>query len=398
MPIGRAPLTLVLVLATLLCACPSTPETPEPANGEPDRPAPRDIGTEPEDPGTAKAVYVGEDFSVYAPDTEGTSFEDLKIFFGGDRPPKRALKKLLDTHDFTTWAYRPEVADGVQLTREAVEEFARCDYASWEETSLVVTVLSTMVTRDPAAVVRADCLTTLGWFQNWIHDDALRLDPPIKTTEDLVMKARKALRSLKADAKASSDPKKAKIIFGAVTVLGSHPWYEAGSNRPAIIRSSLARPRRVLRRLMSSDMTARRSNADIDKALDTALIRVNDQVVIMTLMAGLADTTAYVRAGAAKALAEAGDPRAVGPIISAIDRETRDSVIQELVRALGKNALGDTRRDAIPALADLLIHTDVTVRQAAARELERLTGEGLEVDPAAWLRWWKTHAKEYGRR
>ena len=68
------------------------------------------------------------------------------------------------------------------------------------------------------------------------------------------------------------------------------------------------------------------------------------------------------------------------------------------MRALEKNALGDTRRDAIPALADLLIHTDVTVRQAAARELERLTGEGLEVDPAAWLRWWKTHAKEYGRR
>jgi HEAT repeat protein len=150
--------------------------------------------------------------------------------------------------------------------------------------------------------------------------------------------------------------------------------------------------------LTEPDLTVRRGNAQIRDTLDRALLRVSDEVVVLTMMAALADRTGYVRTSAAKALTRSRDARAVGPLILALESEPTDFVRLELVRALGASAVGDARRRAIPALADSLIDLDTSVRQAAAREMERLTGAGIGVDPSAWLRWWKEHGKEYGRR
>ncbi|MEN8149564.1 MAG: hypothetical protein ABFS86_07055 [Planctomycetota bacterium] len=397
MPTGRAALVLTIALAALLCACPSTSKKPDSSNAGSNGTASPDTDTEPDDGTEAVVVYENDDLRIYAPDT-GSFFEDLEIFLGGERSPSIALRKIVATHDLSSWTYRPEVPDAVEITRDAVEELRDSDYDSWEETSLIVQVVSMMAVRDPASVVRTDCLSTLDWFRTRVREEVIRLDPPLETTEQDVTSAFEALDAAKGDRRAAADPKKAKILLHAVGVLGSHRWDEVDSDRPAHWRSSLSGPRHVVRRLGRRDVTAHRANPEIAGAVDAALIRVTDQIIIMTMIGALADRTAYVRAAAAKTLAEARDPRAVSPIILSIDTEPRDFVIQDLVRALGRCALGEKRREAVPALAGLLVHTDVTVRQAAAREMERLTGAGLDVDPAAWLRWWKDNAKDYGQR
>jgi len=391
-------LLATVVLAVMLGGCPSTPDKPDP------EPQPNGV-TEPANPPPAgngeatPAKSTGPDsFTVYAPSWGGTFFQDLFIFFGGERPPGRALQKIRDTHNLSDWTYKIGVEDAVETTREGVQELARSDYKSWDETALVISLLSTLAIRDPASVVRTDSIATLTWFRNWIHEDTIRMGRGVPTTEDEVLNALKVLDDMRKDKTVEGNPQKTMVLIDAISILGSHPWDELVSDRPAIIKYRLARPRGVIGRLTRPDLTARRGNAQIRDTLDRALLRVSDEVVILTMMAAMSDPTAYVRASGAKALFLARDPRAVGPLIATLGTERRDFVRLELVKALGACASGDRRKLAVPALADTLIDTDVSVQQAAASELERLVGAGLGPNVSAWLRWWKVHAKEYGRR
>jgi len=396
-------LLLTVVLSATLCGCPSTPDQPEPdpkngtgpANTKGGGTGTSATGGAEETPAESKSP---DGFSVYSPEWSGTFFQDMFIFFGGERPPGRALQKIRETHDLTDWTYRAGVEDAIETTREGVQELARSDYHSWDETALVISLLSTMAVRDPAALVRSDTLSTLNWFRRWIHEDTIRMGKGVVTTEDDVIEALKALDRLQNDPAATTDPRRVMAMIDAISILGSHPWDELTSERPAIIKTTLSRPRGVIGRLTRPDLTARRGIPEIRDTLDRALLRVADEVIILTMMAAMADRTAYVRASAAKTLFLARDPRAVGPIVSTLGVETRDFVRLELVKALGASALGTARKRAIPALADVLMDTDISVRQAAASELERLTGAGIGSDVSAWHRWWKKHEKEYGRR
>jgi HEAT repeat protein len=83
------------------------------------------------------------------------------------------------------------------------------------------------------------------------------------------------------------------------------------------------------------------------------------------------------RAQAAVALGEIGDPRAVKPLVEAIDRQSRDREVQEANRHVA-DALGALRaREAVPALKELVGSPDGFVQVAAVDALGRIG------DPAA---------------
>lgn len=242
----RGPLVLLLlIVATMLAACNGKEKAPEEKPKEPPKEAPPTKGAPPgnTDPNAGKSGL--DTLTLYTPEGTEGFFQDLLVFFGAERPPSRALAKIRDTHNLRDWTYRIEVPDAVETTREAVLELTESDYDSWEETALVIAVLSTMATRDASSLVRADCITSLTWFRGWIHDDAVRMGRGVATTEEDVIKALRALDKLKTDPKAGTDPFRTLLILDSVSVLGSHPWDELASERPSVIRTTLSRPRGV---------------------------------------------------------------------------------------------------------------------------------------------------------
>jgi HEAT repeat protein len=117
---------------------------------------------------------------------------------------------------------------------------------------------------------------------------------------------------------------------------------------------------------------------------------VTDQAILLTEVVALADPVPFVRDQAAKALTAAADPKTVGSLVWALEREEQANVKLSLIGAIGEIASADSQASnrVMPALAQALKDSDSSVRSAAARELDRVTGLALGTDPTIWLRWW----------
>ena len=87
------------------------------------------------------------------------------------------------------------------------------------------------------------------------------------------------------------------------------------------------------------------------------------------LVKTLGDESYIVRAGAAMALGDLGDKRAVEPLLAALNKSDSDSVRTGAVVALG--ALGD-RRAIEPLEAMLKAEKNENVRQQIEQALQRL--------------------------
>lgn len=122
----------------------------------------------------------------------------------------------------------------------------------------------------------------------------------------------------------------------------------------------------------------------------------------------LSDDAMVVRSGAADALGDLGDPKAVKPLIDALNREDNFYkgrslwVRRHIVDALGKIE----SRSAVATLIQTLDDQDSSVSVAAVTSLERVTKVSFRV-PAAnqtewlartapkWKSWWEENKKDY---
>jgi len=381
---------LFLLISLLVAAGPAGCQSPPDDGGS--------GGIPPAENGERPAEATGREFEFYGPGEFVEVLQEAFIFFGGDRPPSRAIQAIREVHDLRDWSLRRDVPDAVGKCREAVRDLTRSDYKTWHETAVAVVVLSEMSIRHPSALIRHECVDALEWFDGWIHPDAEKMGPGVETTEADVGKALRALDRLAASEKPPADPAERIVCVEAVTVLGSHVWDDGVAKEPAVIRTRLSRPRGILVRLIRPDLQRRRADEAVSDTLDRAILRLADTVIRLSQMAALGDRTAHVRARAAKAVARCGDARATAPLAWSLEAETRADVKRELAAALGEVAGSERAGEAVPALGAALSHSSPSVRSAAARALAKVTGEDPGPDTSDWQRWWTEHSGEYGKR
>jgi hypothetical protein len=304
---------------------------------------------------------------------------------------------ISETHDPKTWTYRADAPDGARRTVEALRDLRDSDYVGWDDPAIVIAILSTMTVRDPSALVRSECIETLRWFEEWVRPEVSRLGRAVRTTDEDVIRALRALDQLDKDPGPDLDASAKLVCIDAVSILGSHPWDTFRGTDPVLVRTSLSRPRGVIRRLTARDLDAFRRDPEIRDSLDRALIRVAGETLFMTQVAALADPVEHVRATAAKALRYASDPRVVRLLSHVLAVEDTLTVRLAVISSLEDLVVRypQTRLEAVPALAAVLSRSEGSVRRAAARALSGILEKGPADDPAWWQRWWRDHAQEY---
>lgn len=135
---------------------------------------------------------------------------------------------------------------------------------------------------------------------------------------------------------------------------------------------------------------------------------INDAGSFDAMVKALKDEAMVVRSAAADALGALGDPRAVKPLVDALDREDNFYrgrslwVRRHIVDALGKIE----SRAAVAVFIDKLDDADTGVALSAINGLERVTKVSFRV-PAAnqeewrvrtapkWKSWWAENKKDY---
>jgi hypothetical protein len=402
--LGRTLAALAVVTALLVPGCLGTPtagdgtgpEAVPPEAGQPDEAAagaPGKAGGEA--PGEAGDDAMTEAF-VAIGGAGDDLFREVSIFFGADRRPGYALRAIRDVHDLKDWSYRLDVPRAVENCREALADLMVSDYSDWDETGMTVVVVSTLAQRDASALVRNDCVRVLAWFRNWIAPLAAAIPPGPEPDQNAVLGALRAFESILKKEAPFEDPADRTVFVDGVAVLGSYPWAELALPDARLARNRVAQPRGVVRALAGRNFRPGRSDSLVADSLDRALIRVTDQVLVLSLLGGLADPVAHVRAAAARSLGEQRMVAAAPVLARALGTEPEASVRISWLAVLGN--LGETgesvRDEVVPAIAGLLHDPNDSVRRAAARELAGLTHEDPGPDVTDWQRWWRTRNAE----
>ncbi len=346
---------------------------------------------------TTPPAPAGETLGFELGEAGSDVLREISILLGADRRPAYAIDVIREVHDLKDYSHRVRIPDAVERCRGAVADLGRSDYTEWDETGMVVVVLSTLALRDSAAIVRNDCVRVLAWFFDWVHPVAAGIPPGGETTEEGVLNALKAMEAILDKEKPFAEAADRLVLTDAVSVLGSHPWSDMSTPDPRLARNRLAQPRGVVRALAARAFRDGRDDAVLADSLDRAIIRVADQVLALSLIAALADPAAHVRAAAARALGERAVPGAVEMLAASLARESESSVRIAWIAALGELGARDEegRKVVVPALAGVLGDPDGSVRRAAVRELARLTGENPGPESTDWQRWWRENAPEY---
>ncbi len=316
---------------------------------------------------------------------------DVFYFFGADRLSSRALVEIREVHDLKDWSYQAKYPDAAARTRAAIADLRDSDYTSWDDTAMVVAILSTMVSRDRSALVRDDCICTLSWFRGWVHPTLISVGPTIQTSEEEVLQALKVLDALHEDRVTPLGASDRLVCIDAIAVLGNHDWDRVMSDNPIVYRTKMSRPRAIIRRLTGRDLQKSRADPEIRDTLNRALIRVTDQTLFLSLVAGLTDPVPHVRAGSARHLRSAGDPRALAPLLHTLESEEDAPVRLALISAIADVAVlnDEGKAAAVPGLAAALNDSSTAVQRSSARALARVTGANPGPDPVDWRRWWR---------
>lgn len=132
---------------------------------------------------------------------------------------------------------------------------------------------------------------------------------------------------------------------------------------------------------------------NIRKGAASALGDIKDPRAIEPLIATLKDKNQNVpvRMMVAKALGRTKDPRAVEPLIAALKDENSD------VRSNVAKALGEIGKPGIEALIAALKDEDSEVRWKAVLALGVITGQNFGLDPAKWQEWWEENKGKFGK-
>ncbi len=318
--------------------------------------------------------------------------DDVSQLLSGTDLPSKHLETINAINDPTTWRFRPGADAPLERTREAVRLLGEADYATWADTGVVVSVLSSMGLDHPSALVRADAIDTMGRMAPWLLDADDQ--PEHSPTEADVIEALKVIRD--ATGKDDTDPALTAAVLVAVRDIAAYAFGGTAGPEPGASLSSTARGHRSALRMARSVLTSFtqraldgfRGDPEINDALDRSYVHLSASSVRLSLLAAATgDRSPTTRAAAVRQLGGLGlDPNGATLALS-VGTDRNSSVRREAAIALG----GLPAEMAVPPLLDAL-HDDMSdVRGAASRSLSRVSGESFSDDRAAWLRWWDEH-------
>lgn len=318
---------------------------------------------------------------------------EVNQLLGAPSLPGAHLSTIAACHEAKGWAFRPDVENAFEQTREAVRGLGTADYGTWRETALVLQVLTEMCQEHPSALVRVECLDTLGRIGAWTAAAVPATER--RTSEPEVVAAIKRLTQ--AASGASDDPETSAEVAGAVNTLAAFRFDEGRSipvdggirSVARLLRSQLNTSRSVLRALTGMRIAAFEADPRVRDALDRAWVSTGAAAVRSALLhAAVADTEEIVRRAAARDLAvmrpDAG-PEVLGVVVV---EDGATAVRREAARALGAWPAERAVPFLLPALSDDMPE----VRGAAQASLSSVSGQALGEDRNAWTRWWQARS------
>jgi len=134
-------------------------------------------------------------------------------------------------------------------------------------------------------------------------------------------------------------------------------------------------------------------------AAASALGRIGDKSALEPLKQALKDPNWEVRRASIRALAQIGDKAAVEPLIQALVQAVKEETLlcDEVLQALEKTDPQWNRTEAalraVPVLIQALKDPYSPTRSAAARVLEKITGQRFAEDASAWTAWWQSRRR-----
>ncbi|UCH21230.1 MAG: HEAT repeat domain-containing protein [Deltaproteobacteria bacterium] len=122
--------------------------------------------------------------------------------------------------------------------------------------------------------------------------------------------------------------------------------------------------------------------------LSVCTVSIIDQAIgsdeVERLIKDLKNESWQIRWDAAAALGETKDPRAIGPLSTAL-KDENSYVRMTAARSLGM--IDDPR--VIEPLIEALKDESHGVKKNAALSLKKRTGQDFGKDPEAWMKWWQ---------
>jgi hypothetical protein len=324
-------------------------------------------------------------------------FERSVYFFGADPGPSEQLATLRRVHEPVDGSHRLRIKDVSELCREAVEELRDRDYSSWPVTAHVINRVSRLSSRDPSALVRREALETLAWFRGWVRPLAEAAGKGVQGAGGDPIEALRTLKVLREDPSRMEKAGDRNALRAAAETLGSQRLEARELEGSSLVAGRLSSAQRALGALIDGRLTPWREDPHVRNSLDRATLLVADRILLLTFLASLGDEVPFVRSHAASILEPIGGRVEILALARVLTVEDDPATRLLLIETTGR--LVAERRDlssaVAPALAAALFDADEVLRRAAARALNRvLVPEPGEMDPGAWRRWWREHARE----
>jgi len=314
---------------------------------------------------------------------------ELEQLLRGDRLPNEHLNAIRQVHVANSLTFDPTVRRPVEIVREAIRGLAASDYTNWRDTAFTLQLLSSLAREHPVALIRAEAVDAVASMGRWTFEREVDTGDWASQAELIA-----ALRVIGDVAGSSeSDPSRSFEVADAIRAIAAYD-FENGSPLPDTVSSRVAgrdlvtrlrHTRAGLLPITGSVLDAYLVDPDVLSAADRCCVALSASIVRLTLgAAALLDRSEIVRESAVRLLGTV--PYEGGrPVIERVLRDdTEPSVRRQAVFAIARHGQDIAGAALIAALRD----DTATVRGAAARQLQALSGEQFGDDRRAWIQWW----------
>lgn len=314
---------------------------------------------------------------------------ELEELLSGERKPNEHLDRIRSVHLPNSLTFDPAVEHPVEDVREAIRGLAAADYGTWRDAAFALQVLSSLAIEHPVALIRTEALDAVASMAYWTFE--AEVENGNWATEAQLLSALRELSDVARSGVVDDDTSRrladAVRTASAFDFETSNPLPDSVSGR--VLGRDFARRLRHVRAVLLP-VTGRviepyLSDPEVLSAADRCCASLSASIVRLTLSAAvLTDESVTTRTAAARLL---GNVQFAGARVALrrVLREDPDAAVRrEALQSLARHGIDRVGDALIGALDD----DTASVRGAAARQLQSLSGQDFGDDRRAWRNWW----------